>query len=172
VLGQRLLLQVLKKDNDPEADGLQQDIILANRGSDFDVGIDEAFRRDHGQNHAAGDWDAARLEYERTIRDFGEQGGGTLFYNVITPYVNVCLKTATRTRRTEAIKFAEDRMNIDTDSVIADGISKLKEEVDRSKERSLGGSSAFALNAASASQLEGVVHHLGRPRAFRLVDDD
>jgi hypothetical protein len=132
VLGQRLLLGVLKKDNDPEADGLQQDIVLANRGSGFDVGIDEA----SGvimDKIAAGDWDAARLEYERTIRDFGEQGGGTLFYDVITPYVKVCLKEGHPDQASEAIKFAEDRMNIDTDSVIADGISKLKKEVDDQK---------------------------------------
>lgn len=137
VQGQRLLLEVLKKDNDPEADGLQQDILLANRGSGFDVGIQEA----EGlimDKVTAGDWDAARLEYERTIRDFGDQGGGTLFYGVISPYVKVCLKNGHPDQAEEGVKFAEDRMSITTDSIIADEFTKLKKEIDDQNKASSG----------------------------------
>jgi hypothetical protein len=128
IVGQRLLLRVLKKDNDPEADSLQQDIVLANRGTNFDAGIQEASGTIMGKI-TSGDWDGARSDYETTIRDFGDQGGGTLFYNVISPYVNACLHNGHPDQADDALKFAEDRMTITKDSVISVEFSKLKDQV-------------------------------------------
>jgi protein-tyrosine phosphatase len=135
VRGQKYLLQVLKKDNDPDADSLQQDIILANRGSDFDAGIQEASSTIM-EKITAGDWDGARTEYETTIRDFGDQGGGTLFDDVISPYVKACLNNGHADQADDAITFTEDRMPMGSDTVIAEEFSKLKDEVADQKKNS------------------------------------
>lgn len=123
--GQRLLLKVLKKSGDPAADDLQRDIVLQNRSSGFDEGISSAYTA-ISDKMDAGDWDGARLEYEKTIRDFGEQGGGTLFYGVIAPYVEKCLKTDHTAQAANGIKFAEDRMTMNSDSIIGQAFAELK----------------------------------------------
>jgi hypothetical protein len=129
VEGQRLLLAVLKKENDPGVHDLEQDIILQNRSSGFDEGIDAASTAIFDKINA-GDWDNARLEYERTIRDFGDQGGGTLFYGVISPYVEACLKNNQVKLADDALTFAEDRMTFDSGSILGEEFDHLKTRVD------------------------------------------
>ena len=128
VEGQRHLLAVLKKTNDPAADSLQQDIVLANRSSDIDVGISGSWD-DINDKIKSGDWDSARMEFEKSIRDFGEQGGGTLFYDLISPYINACIQAGRIDQADRGMKFAEDRMQIDSGSIISSEFDTLKGKV-------------------------------------------
>lgn len=142
VEGQRQLLVLLQKANDPAADSLQQDIVLQNRSSDFDQGIVGAYGA-ITDKIKSGDWDAARLEYERTIRDFADQGGGTLFYNVIVPYVETCLKSGHGDQADNGIRFAQDRMAVGPDSILAEQFGKLQEEVNEQKKSSADGNNVL-----------------------------
>jgi hypothetical protein len=126
--GQRRLLAVLKKTNDPAADSLQQDIVLANRSSDIDVGISGSWDGINGKIQS-GDWDGARLDYEKSIRDFGDQGGGTLFYDLVAPYIEACLKAGRVDQADRGISFTESRMQIDSGSIISGEFDSLKGKV-------------------------------------------
>ncbi|MCE0482861.1 MAG: hypothetical protein LV479_01330 [Methylacidiphilales bacterium] len=117
VEGQRRLLNILKKEGDPEADSLQQDIVLENRSSGFDIGIQGAAAT-ISDKISSGNWDDAKLEYEKTIRDFGDQGGGSLYYGVIEPYIESCLKNGRTDQAAEGLKFARDRMQLNNGSII------------------------------------------------------
>ncbi len=128
VEGQRRLLAVLKKTNDPAADSLQQDIVLANRSSDIDVGISGSWDAINGKIQG-GDWDGARLDYEKSIRDFGDQGGGTLFYDLVSPYIEACLKEGKIDQADRGIKFTEERMQIDGGSIVSSAFDTLKGKV-------------------------------------------
>jgi len=128
VEGQRRLLAVLKKTNDPAADSLQQSIVLANRSSDIDVGIQGSWEAVNAKIQAS-DWDGARLEYEKSIRDFGEQGGGTLFYDLVSPYIEACLKANRVDQADRGIKFTEERMQIEAGSIISSNFDELKGKV-------------------------------------------
>lgn len=128
VQGQRLLLAVLKKSNDPAADSLQQDIVLANRSSDIDVGIQGSWDAINGKIQS-GDWDGARLEFEKSIRDFGDEGGGTLYYDLVAPYINACVKQGKVDQADRGIKFTEERMQIDSSSIIGSAFDTLKGKV-------------------------------------------
>ena len=128
VEGERKLLAVLKKTNDPAADSLQQDIVLENRSSDIDIGIQGSWDDITGKIQA-GDWDGARLEYEKAIRDFGEQGGGTLFNELIEPYIDACLKNGRIDQADRGMNFTEERMQIDSGSIISSEFDTLKGKV-------------------------------------------
>jgi len=128
VEGQRHLLALLKKDNDPEAESLQRDIIETNQTSGFDVGIQGSADVIFAKTDAR-DWEAARNEYEKTIRDFGEQGGGTLFYEVVEPYITTCLKDNQLDQAAKAIEFTEAHMPLDSGSILGLEFDKLKGKV-------------------------------------------
>jgi len=132
--GQRCLLAVLKKNQDPAADSLEQDIILANRSSSIDAGMQGEFDSIF-EKIKAGDWDAARLGCERAIRDFGEQGGGTLFYGIIRPYVETCLKNGHVDQAQQATGFARDRMPVRSDSVLGEEFLELEGKVFDAKQK-------------------------------------
>ena len=69
VEGQKRLEDLLKKSNDPEAAAVGQDIVLENRSTGFDLGIE-------GSSNAiidklkAGDWDGADLDFKTSVRRF------------------------------------------------------------------------------------------------------
>ncbi|MCE0498098.1 MAG: hypothetical protein LV481_09155 [Methylacidiphilales bacterium] len=141
VEGQELLLAVLKKTNDPGADELQQDIVLENRSSDFDQGVLGAAGTIEDKIKA-GDWDGAQLEFETTIRDFGDQGGGSLFYNVIVPYVETCLKNGHVDQADNGLRFVRDRMSVDSSTLLGEGFVKLQSDVDKQKKSPADGGNA------------------------------
>jgi hypothetical protein len=128
VMGQRKLLEVYKKTNDPGADSLQQDIVLANRSGNIDVGISGSWDGINSKIES-GDWDGARLDYEKSIRDFGDQGGGTLFYNLVQPYIEACVKAGRIDQADRGISFTESRMQIDDGSIISSAFDSLKGKV-------------------------------------------
>ena len=128
VEGQKRLYLALKKANDPDADGLLKDIIIQNRTEGFDLGI-EASADSLQEKIKAENWDDARVVFERALRDFGEQGGLTLFNKIVVPYVHACLGKGKVDLAQRAISFTQDRMTIDSTSQVGDYFSKLKDEV-------------------------------------------
>jgi hypothetical protein len=128
VEGQKRLYLALKAANDPDADGLLKDIIIQHRSEGFDLGIG-AGADSMNEKLKAQDWDGARLVYERTIRDFGQEGGLTLYSKVVYPYVTACLKNDKLDLADRAIAFTEDRMSIDLQSQVGQNFTELKNEV-------------------------------------------
>lgn len=128
VEGQKRLYLALKKANDPDADGLLKDIIIQNRSVGFDLGI-EASANVMKEKLDAEDWGQARTAYERAIRDFGQQGGLTLFHRIVEPYVEFCLEHNKADMADKAMAFAEDRMSIDMTSQVGQYFKLLKGQV-------------------------------------------
>lgn len=118
--------------NDSDADDLLQEIILQNRSEGFDIGI-KASAAVILQKLDAQDWDDARLDFEKAIRDFGDQGGLTLFRNVVEPYISRLLKADRLDQAEDGIKFTEDRMAIDRSSQMGHFFLDLKGEVEEQK---------------------------------------
>ena len=128
VEGQKRLYLALKSASDPDADGLLKDIIIQNRSEGFDLGI-EAGADAMIEKLKAQDWDGARLVYERTIRDFGQEGGLTLYIKIVYPYIKTCLQNDKLDLADRAIAFTQDRMSIDLHSQVGQNFSNLKNEV-------------------------------------------
>jgi len=128
VEGQKRLYLTLKAADNPDADGLLKDIVLQNRSEGFDLGI-EAGSDAINEKLKAQDWDGARLAYERTIRDFGQQGGLTLYSRIVYPYITICLQNNKLDLADRAVTFTEDRMSIDAQSQVAQNFTKLKNEI-------------------------------------------
>jgi hypothetical protein len=128
VEGQKRLYLALKAANDPDADDLLKDIIIQNRTEGFDLGI-EAGAGELNEKLKAQDWDGARLVYERTIRDFGQEGGATLFNKIVYPYITTCLQNDKVDLADSAVTFTQDRMTIDLQSQVGQNFTELKNEV-------------------------------------------
>ena len=126
--GQTRLLAVLQQAHDSDADGLQRSIILQNRSSGADLGIKGSFSGISGKIDAQ-DWEGARLEFEKAVRDFNEQGGGTFVKEVIFPYAEACAQYSQFKQAEDGIKFAEDRMGIYKGSLLDIELSQLKSEL-------------------------------------------
>ena len=128
VEGQRRLYLALKAADDPDADGLLKDIILQNRSEGFDLGI-AAGAESMNEKIKAENWDDARMVFERTIRDFGQEGGLTLYSRIVRPYVETCLEHDKVDLADRAIEFTQDRMSIDSTSQLGKDFGDLKNEV-------------------------------------------
>ena len=104
VEGQKQLYLALKAANDPDADGLLKDIVLQNRSEGFDLGIG-AGADAMNEKLKAQDWDGARLVYERTIRDFGQEGGLTpVSYTHLDVYKRQISSWPSKARRRSAAR--------------------------------------------------------------------
>jgi hypothetical protein len=132
VEGQKRLYLALKSANDPDADDLLKDIIIQNRSEGFDLGIGVG-ADEMNEKLKAQDWDGARLVYERTIRDFGKEGGLTLYSKVVYPYIMTCLQNNQIDLADRAITFTQDRMTIDMGSQVGRNFVVLKNEVNGRK---------------------------------------
>jgi len=132
VEGQKRLYLDLKAANDPDADDLLKDIIIQNRSEGFDLGIG-AGADEMNEKLKAQDWDGARLVYERTIRDFGQEGGLTLYSKIVYPYITACLQNDKVDLADRAVEFTQERMTIDLQSQVGDDFSELKDEVNARK---------------------------------------
>jgi hypothetical protein len=128
VEGQKRLYLDLKAANDPDADGMLKDIVLQNRSEGFDLGI-EADAESMNDKLKAQDWDGARSIFEQSVRDFGEEGGLTLYAKVVYPYVETCLQSDKVDLADRAVAFVQDRMTIDSDSQVGKNFTDLKNEV-------------------------------------------
>jgi hypothetical protein len=133
VEGQKRLLAALKAANDPAADSLQQDIVLQNRSTGFDLGVQGSLGAIEDKFKAQ-DWDGAKLEFEKSVRDFKDQGGGTFFYNVVRPYVMLCLQYGRADQADDGLHFTEERMEMDPTSIVGMDFQKLKDDLKKMKE--------------------------------------
>ena len=132
VNAQRRLLAELRKANDPSADSVEQDIILQNRTGGIDLAV-QGSSDAIDERLKANDWDGARLQFEKSVRDFGEKGGGTFFYNVVRPYVRACTSAGLMDQAGKAIQFTEDRSS--ENRVTWRGKSVLNADFDNMKDR-------------------------------------
>lgn len=133
VEGQKRLYRALKAADDPDADGLLKDIVLQNRSEGFDLGIEvgaDALR----DKLRAGDWDGARHVFERSVRDFGQQGGLTLYSKIVYPYITACLEGGKLDLADRAVGTVQDYMTIDLQSQVGDDFTRLKNEITARKE--------------------------------------
>jgi hypothetical protein len=128
VEGQKRLYLALKAANDPDADGLMKDIVLQNRSAGFDLGI-EAGTDALNEKLKAGDWDGARMAFEQTIRDFGQDGGLTLYSKIVYPYISACLQNDKLDLADRAVEFTQDRMTMDMGSQVGQNFNELRNEV-------------------------------------------
>ena len=128
VEAQKRLLAALKAANDPDADSLQRDIVLQNRSTGFDLGVQGSLGGIEDKFKAQ-DWDGAKVAFETSVRDFKDQGGGTFFQNVIQPYVMLCLQYGRAQQASEGLHFTEERMAMDDTSIIRMEFDRLKDEV-------------------------------------------
>jgi hypothetical protein len=132
VEGQKRLYRDLRIANDPDADGLLKEIVMQNRSEGFDLGI-EAGADGLNEKLKAQDWDGARLEYEQTIRDFGEEGGLTLYSKIVYPYITACLQSDKLDLAERGIEFTQDRMAMDAGSQVGQNFTDLKNQVAQQK---------------------------------------
>lgn len=109
VHGQRQLLALLQAENDPAAVELQKDLVRENRRKRFDLGIGAGVQGIFTQLDAQR-WDEAEKEFKRMIRRFDETGGGSLFYQLIHPYVLTCAEEGQWELAEDAMKYAEKRV--------------------------------------------------------------
>jgi hypothetical protein len=128
VEGQKRLYLDLKAANDPGADDQLKSIIAQNRSEGFDLGI-EAGAETLNDKLKAQAWDDARTVFERTIRDFGEQGGLTLYLKIVRPYIETLLQNGQADQAARGISFTQDRMSMDADSQVGKDFAELKKEV-------------------------------------------
>jgi hypothetical protein len=133
VEGQKRLLAALKAAGDPDAAGLQQDIVLQNRSTGFDLGVQGSLGAIQDKFKAQ-DFDGAKLEFEKAVRDFKDQGGGTFFYQVVRPYVMLCLQYGRADQADDGLHFTEERMPMDPGSIIAVEFAKLKDNLKMAKD--------------------------------------
>ena len=128
VEAQNRLLAALKAANDPDADTLQRDIVLQNRSTGFDLGVQGSLGGIEDKFKAQ-DWDGAKVAFETSVRDFKDQGGGTFFQSVIKPYVMMCLQYGRPQQADDGLHFTEERMPMEATSIIKLEFDKLKDEV-------------------------------------------
>ncbi len=129
VEGQKRLVALLKKANDSDADSVNRDIVLENRSTGFDLGIEGSSGTIEDKIKAQ-DWDGAKIEFERSVRDFKEQGGSNLYYHIIRPYVFSCMSVGRLDQAADGVKFTQDRMSFNDGSLVSEQFDALKAEVD------------------------------------------
>ena len=128
VEGQKRLYNALAAAGDSDADGVLKDIILQNRTEGFDFGIEVSAKTVEDKLKAQ-DWDGARQSFERAVRDFGQQGGLTLYSKIVYPYIETCLKNDKVDLASRAVDTVQNYMTMDADSQVGEDFSTLKNEI-------------------------------------------
>ena len=128
VEGQERLYRALKAANDPDADGMLKDIVLQNRSEGFEFGI-EVSADSLKEKVDAQDWDDARQVFERAVRDFGNQGGLTLYSKIVYPYIETCLHAGKLDLANSAVDTVQNYMTMDPTSQVGQDFAQLKNEI-------------------------------------------
>jgi hypothetical protein len=123
--GQLALLRVLRKlGEDATAERIGKQIVAENKSKRFDLGIavaaDVIFDK-----QGSGQWQAAAQQYELTMKRFGSRAGGHLFYNLVQPYVQACLRKGQAAHARSAIKIAATILKPEANSILANDLRKL-----------------------------------------------
>jgi Protein of unknown function (DUF4019) len=153
VAAQQRFVALLRSANDPSADSVEQDIILENRNGGVDLAVQGAQEAidDHLK---AQDWDGARLEFERAVRDFGDSGGATFFYKLVEPYWRKCMSLGQLDLANKALRFTEERTSFNQRG--ADGkMTQIGEELEKYKELQTDIESGVPAVEAWLQQLDG-----------------
>jgi hypothetical protein len=132
VEGQKRLLAVLKAANDPDAESVERDLTLQNRSENVDFGAQGSISGIQDKFKAQ-DFDGARVAFEAAVRDFKDQGGGSFFYDVIRPYVMLCVQYGRYDQADDGIHFVDERMQIDPYSIIGADFTALKGDLKKMK---------------------------------------
>ena len=132
VEGQKRLYRVLKAADDPDADGVLKDIVLQNRSEGFDFAI-EVNAESLGDKLKAGDWEGARQVFERAVRDFGDQGGLTLYLKIVYPYIEACLQNGKLDMADRGVDTVQNYMAMDAQSQVWQNFTELKNEITAKK---------------------------------------
>ena len=95
-----------------------------NRSARFDLGIslaaDAVFEKVE-----AGEWKAAKKEYETVMRRFKRKAGGHLFYNLVQPYVNGCLQESQFDLAEDAVEDLIEDFDAQRGSILDNDLRKL-----------------------------------------------
>jgi hypothetical protein len=132
VEGQTYLLEILNKTQDPVAPDLQKEIVRENRRKRFDLGIG-AGAGSILEHLEAKQWAEAEDEFKKMVRQFDDQGGGNLFYQMIQPYIQTCLEEGQHQMAEDALKFADKKIHRSPDSILEEEFQKLETAVKRRK---------------------------------------
>ena len=132
VEGQKRLYNALAAAGDSDADGVLKDIVLQNRTEGFDFGI-EVSAKTMDDKLDAQDWDGARESFERAVRDFGQQGGLTLYSKIVYPYIETCLKNDKLDQASRAVDTVQNYMAMDADSQVGQDFTALKNTINSKK---------------------------------------
>ncbi|MFQ3670643.1 MAG: hypothetical protein SNJ84_04215 [Verrucomicrobiia bacterium] len=115
VEGQERLAQLLLASGDTTAAALvQQEIIRQNRRKRFDLGLGTAVETLLNRLDQK-DWRGADLEFRRLFRQFDVRSGGSLFYQVVKPYIETLCDEGQARQARAALDFA--RKNFGPDPV-------------------------------------------------------
>jgi hypothetical protein len=132
VEAQERLAAVLEKMGDlSAAQSIAQEIIRQNRRKRFDLGIGQAVgglldRLDQK------DWRGADLEFRRITRQFDEQSGGSLFYQVVKPYIETLMEEGQQKLARDALAHAMKSMPASPSSILSMEFARLQEKVNGS----------------------------------------
>lgn len=130
VEGQTSLVQILKALNDPTAEDLQKSIVSQNRKKRSDLGVtagaDALLSLVEAKN-----WTEAELQYKKIIRQFDDQAGGNLFYDVVRPYVRACMKYDQKELAKDALKYAEKKIPMENGGLLEREFKSLEIAVNR-----------------------------------------
>ena len=135
VEGQKRLYRVLKAAGDPDADGVLKDIVLQNRTEGFDFGI-EMSAESLSDKLRAQDWDGARQVFERAVRDFGNEGGLTLYAKIVYPYIEACMRNGKLDLADRGVDTVQNYMSMDASSQVGQNFTDLKNELAAKKQGS------------------------------------
>jgi hypothetical protein len=135
VEGQKRLYKVLKAADDPDADGVLKDIVLQNRSEGFDFGIGVSSDSLKEKLSAAPpDWDGARQIFERAVRDFGQQGGLTLYSKIVYPYLQMCLQNGKIDLASRGVDTVQSYMPMNAGSQVEQDFAALRNEINSRKD--------------------------------------
>ncbi|MFP6872512.1 MAG: hypothetical protein VCA55_03300 [Verrucomicrobiales bacterium] len=124
--GQRALLRVLRKlGENGAAERIGKQIVSENKSKRFDLGIAVAADAIFDKQDS-GEWKVAAEQYELTMKRFGGKAGGHLFYNLVQPYVQTCLRDGQAAQARSAINIAGEILKPEASSILANDFRKLR----------------------------------------------
>lgn len=131
VEGQERLAKLLLESGDSQgAQLVQQDIIRQNRRKRFDLGLGAAVETLVDRLEQK-DWRGADLEFRRLVRQFDARSGGSLFYQVIQPYIETLCEEGQGRQARAALEFAYKNLTVDPEGILGMEFERLDAAVSK-----------------------------------------